>query len=162
MVGSDLFRAAGLLAATAAGAAALAGFTPELRAAGVLPAPAEREALVYTVIEMTERFDTRRACPLDMNTARQKIERQIDRLGFQPVYSPIAGGPDVLTHEFLAERDVSPQAGAQACAWQVAALLNGRVTPASRDIDGQPLSAVDRLTPELAQLFADDGPAPSS
>ena len=64
MLGSDLFRAAGLLAATAAGAAALAGFAPELRAAGVLPAPAGRETLVYTVIEMTERFDTRRACPL--------------------------------------------------------------------------------------------------
>lgn len=160
MLGSDLFRAAGLLAATAAGAAALAGFAPELRAAGVLPAPAGRETLVYTVIEMTERFDTRRACPLDLDTARHKIERQIDRLGFQPVYSPIADGPDVLTHEFLAEHDVS--APASACAWQVAALLNGRMTPASRDIDGQPLSAVDRLTPALTHLLADRSAAPSS
>jgi len=162
MLGSDLFRAAGLLAATAAGAAALAGFAPELRAAGVLPAPAERETLVYTVIEMTERFDTRRACPLDLDTARQKIERQIDRLGFQPVYSPIADGPDVLTHEFLAERNVGIPAAAPACAWQVAAMLNGRMTPASRDIDGQPLSAVDQLTPALTHLLADRSAAPSS
>ncbi|MED5549415.1 MAG: hypothetical protein VX529_08650 [Pseudomonadota bacterium] len=158
MLGSDLFRAVGILAATAAGAAALAGFAPELRAAGVLPAPAERQVLVYTVIEMTEHFDARRACPLDLGSARAKIEGQIDRLGFQPVYSPIADGPGVLTHEFLAEHPAS----AGGCTWQVAALLNGRATPASRDHAGEPLSALDRLAPDLSRLLAERPAAPAS
>lgn len=146
MLASDVFRAATALAAALAGAVALSAWAPELRAAGLLPAAAEPPELVYTVIDVTESVRARRACPLDLAAARDRIERRLGRMGVAPVYSPIAEGPGVLTHEIAA--DAGP-----ACRWTVTARLNGRTTPARRDEPGAPLSSLEAVASDLAPLL---------
>jgi|GEM_PF-2412156 len=152
MFRSDVFRAAGALALALAGAVALSAWAPELRAAGLLPELAERPELVYTVIDVTESVRARQACPLDMAAARDRIEHQLHRLGVAPVYSPIAEGPGVLTHEI--EADAEPTS----CRWTVTARLNGHATPPRRDGPGAPLSSLEAVATDVRPLLpaADD------
>jgi len=151
MFRSDVFRAAGALGLSLAAAVALSAWAPELRAAGLLPEPAERPELVYTVIDVTESVRARQACPLDLATARDRIERRLVRMGVAPVYSPIAEGPGVLTHEI--EADAEP-----ACRWTVTARLNGRTTPARSDRADAPLSSLEAVAADVRPLLpaADD------
>jgi hypothetical protein len=146
MFRSDVVRAASALALSLAGAVALTGFAPELRAAGLLPEPADRPDLIYTVIDMTESVETRRACPLDLEAAQSRIEASLVRLGVDPVYSPIAEGPDVLTHEVRADRT-------ETCRWTVLARLNGRATAERRDTGRTPLSSLDGIGHDVRPLL---------
>ena len=147
MFRSDVFRAACALGLSLAGAVALSAWAPDLRAAGILPAPAEPPELVYTVIDVTESVRARQACPLDMAAARDRIERQLGRLGVAPVYSPIAEGPGVLTHEVEA-------AAEPACHWTVTARLNGHTTPERRDGPDAPLSSLEAIAADVRPLLS--------
>lgn len=147
MFRSDVFRAASALGLSLAAAVALSAWAPELRAAGLLPEPAARPELVYTVIDVTESVRARQACPLDLAAARERIEPRLARLGVAPVYSPIAEGRDVLTHEVAAE-------AAPACRWTVTARLNGRTTPVRQDGPGAPLSSLDAVADDIRPLLS--------
>ena len=154
MFRSDLIRATGVLGVALAAGIALAAYAPELREAGVLPRAVAgtdlaRPELVYTIINVTESLSARQACPLDLDLARPRIEARLAGLGVTPVFSPIAEGPDVLTHEVMA--DTAPLAGTtQTCRWTAVALLDGRRTPQHRDQGGSALSSLDAVALDVA------------
>lgn len=138
MILSDVVRAVGVLATALAGAAGLSVFSPELRAAGLLPQPADRPELVYSIVNVTESMAARQTCQLDLEAARRKIDAKLAGNGVAPVFSPIAEGPGVLLHE------VSAEMSGASCRWTATARLDGRSTPLRSD-RGTALSSLDAV-----------------
>lgn len=116
---SDVFRASSAVLLAALGGAGLVQAAPGLRDAGVLPAPAPAREIVYTVINLTESFDAHSACPLDIETMRAGTAEELAGARVVPVYSPIADGPDVLTHEVEARLEDGH------CRWEARFLYQG-------------------------------------
>jgi hypothetical protein len=135
---SDLTRAIAAVLLAAGLGAGLSTSAPALREAGYLPAaipaPAPTE-LVYTIINMTEDLDARAACPLDLAKAREQAEAGLIDDSLKPVYSPIAGGPDVITHEIFT--DVS-------CKWTATTYFAGTITQPLSDGAGAAYSSLEQ------------------
>jgi len=162
MFRSDLIRATGVLGVALAAGIALAAYAPALREAGILPpagarADIERPELVYTIINVTESLSARQACPLDLDLARPRIETRLAGSGVIPVFSPIAEGPDVLTHEVMADTARSSST-MQTCQWTALALLEGQRTALHRDQGGAALSSLDAVAHDVA-AWLDAAPA---
>ncbi|WP_300545349.1 hypothetical protein [Maricaulis sp.] len=150
MMRLDVFRALAALAGTLTGAVALTAFAPELRSAGLLPAPADRPELVYTLINVTEELAARRACPLDLEAAKVRVETGLGP-GVRPVYSPIADGPDILVHEMTArhENDI--------CRWTAVVHLGGRQSGPHADDPAASLSSLERASRRARPLVETTG-----
>ncbi len=120
---SDSFRA--VLAVLGAFALAVAAVkaAPWLRQQGYLPTPEER---LYTIINLTEDPEAFIACPLNEAAWRDQIEAQLAQNFVKGVFSPIADGPDVMTHELEARH--SPEAG---CEWHRHIRFMGETTRAA-------------------------------
>ena len=151
MFRSDVFRAAMALAVTASAASALVVFTPELRAAGLLPEPVPQRELVYTFINITDELDTRQACPLDLDAARTQVEAGLQG-AVRPVYSPIADGPDILVHEVEA---VELNGG---CQWSSTVLIGGRLDGPHDDRPDDALSSLEQASRAARPLLMDIRP----
>lgn len=115
-VKNDLLRAGLALAASLAMSAGAVQAAPWLRAQGYLGEPEER---LYTILNLTEDMTAYTACPLDEDALRRQVERDLAAAGARGVYSPIAGGPDVLTIEAVA-RWQDDSAG---CRWDLSPTL---------------------------------------
>jgi len=107
---SNWLRAGSALVFALLAAAGSVRAAPYLRDQGWLPEPEER---LYTIINLTEDPHAFAACPLNTDALRQEIEQQMTARFLRGVYSPIAEGPDVATHEVEA-RLVS----GSSCEWQ--------------------------------------------
>ena len=134
---SDGLRAIGAVLVSACLGMGLVHAAPELRNAGFLPetttgisAPEPQRELVYAIINMTEEMDARMACPLDIDTARLRVEAGLQGQAIKPVYSPVAEGPDVLTHEISARLNRT----ANECLWTVVTLYAGLQTQPHHDL----------------------------
>ncbi|WP_203292120.1 hypothetical protein [Maricaulis parjimensis] len=139
MFRSDVFRAAMALAVTGSAASALVVFTPELRAAGILPEPLPQRELVYTFINITDDLDARQACPLDLDAAKSQVESGLGQT-VRPVYSPIADGPDILVHEVEAvHRDGD-------CEWSSTVLIGGQLDGPHADTPDAALSSLQQAS----------------
>jgi len=99
------------------------------------------DAVVYSVLHMTERMADRQACPLDLGQARALIEQQHATSGLILECSPLADGPDVLLHEFPAEHTLSDANTPARCSWTI-------------EISYQGQSLVHRAVTEPAELPA--------
>jgi hypothetical protein len=135
---SDMTRASAAVIIAAGLGAGLSASAPALREAGFLPAdvvaPAPTE-LVYTIINMTEDLDARAACPLDLAKAREHAEAGLTQANLKPVYSPIAGGPDVITHEVSTD---------QTCLWTATTYFAGTVTQPQSDLPDAAYSSLEQ------------------
>lgn len=139
------------LAVTGSAAGALVVFTPELRAAGILPEPAPQRDVVYTFINITDDFATRQACPLDLVAARRKVESGLGA-SVRPVYSPIADGPDILVHEVEAvQRDGD-------CQWSSTVLIGGMLDGPHDDRPDASLSSLEEASRSARPLLMDIQP----
>lgn len=127
---SDTGRALGALFTAAILATGLVQALPALRDAGWLPEPVAEAAsadrprteLLYAVINLTDSYAALQACPLDLDQAQSRIETALTDSRFNPVFTPIAEGPDVLVHELEAMVDD----GSQTCSWQATTLYAGQ------------------------------------
>jgi len=146
MMNSDVFRAMGAVLVSAGLGVGLVQAAPELRKAGLLPEAATAisssvppRELVYAIINMTEEMDARTACPLDMDIARLRVETGLQSHAVKPVYSPVAEGPDVLTHEISAQLDT---AGTR-CLWTAVTLYAGTQNQPHHDLPNIAYSSLE-------------------
>jgi hypothetical protein len=124
---SDLFRATTLVVVTIASGAGLVHAAPDLREAGLLPTGDSGPELVYTILNLTEDMQAIGACPIDLTEAQRATEIVLRRERLRPVYSPIAGGPDVLTQEFAASLATGE------CEWTAQTVFQGQTYASLRD-----------------------------
>ncbi len=117
---SDWIRAGGALAVAMSAAAGIVGAQTTAEVA-----PAD-DAVVYSILHMTERMADRQACPLDLGEARARIEQHHATSGLTLEYSPLADGPDVLLHEFSAEHTAIDTSPTGRCAWTIQISYQGR------------------------------------
>lgn len=151
---SDWHRALAAVLLTTGLGAGLAGFAPELRDSGLIPAPrpAAETELVYSIVNLTEDLGARSACPLDLAAARARVEAGLRAHALKPVFSPIAEGPGVLTQEVAAQR-LSAGDGT-VCGWTANAAFNGRRGPVRRDREGQSYSSLEAASRDVEPLLA--------
>tara|TARA_R110000868_G_scaffold92734_2_gene257208 strand:- start:4049 stop:4525 length:477 start_codon:yes stop_codon:yes gene_type:complete len=150
---SDFGRAVMALLLASACAAGLTAFAPELREAGLLPAPAQPEPeLVYSIVNITEDFQARTACPLDLAAARARIEAGLRAQALKPVFSPIAEGPGVFTQEVIA-RPIAGN-GTMVCGWAAHATFNGQRGPLRHDREGHSYSGLEAASLDARPLLA--------
>jgi len=146
MIKSDGLRAFGAVLVSVCLGAGLVHAAPQLREAGFLPAatltPAisePQQELVYAIINMTEEMDARMACPLDLGLARSRVEAGLKDKAVHPVYSPIAQGPDVLTHEISARLNTEKSE----CLWTTVTLYAGRLNQPHHDLPDMAYSSLE-------------------
>ncbi len=150
---SDRVRALGALLGAAAFAVGLTAFAPQLRGAGILPQQALVEAeLLYSIVNLTEDLSARSACPLDLAAARARIETGLRAHALQPVFSPIAEGPGVLTQEIAAQW--IPAESGNGCGWTASASFNGRRGPVRHDLDGHSYSSLEAASRDVPPLLS--------
>ena len=149
---SDFGRAAMALLLAGACGGGIAAFAPELRVAGLLPAPANESELVYSIVNITEDLGARTACPLDLATARARIEAGLRAQALKPVFSPIAEGPGVFTQEVIAQPIAAN--GTLVCGWAANASFNGQRGPLRRDRDGHSYSSLEAASLDARPLLA--------
>lgn len=148
---SDWRRALAALLLTTGLAAGLAGFAPELRENGLLPAPQPETELLYSIVNLTEDLHARTACPLDLAAARARVEAGLRAQALKPVFSPIAEGPGVLMQEVAAQRVASVDG--TVCGWTANAAFNGRRGPVRRDRDGHSYSSLEAASRDVEPLL---------
>lgn len=121
---SDFGRALGALVISCIGGAALVAAAPTLHERGwITPAEtAPPQDVYYAIIDLTEDYDIISACPLDLDAARIRVEDALKARNFNPVFSPIAEGPDVLVHEVQAR---PAQTAGRDCVWDTTTLYAG-------------------------------------
>ncbi|RKQ95654.1 hypothetical protein [Maricaulis maris] len=142
---SDGVRAAAVLLIALAGAAGIV----TTRA----PASADSAAVpvVYTIINMTERLADRHNCPLDLASARSRIEAGFADTNFLLEYSPLADGPDVFLHELAASASPGTTGAEPSCIWTI------RVSYKGRSMTRQARTAPSRTADTLESLAQDSG-----
>jgi hypothetical protein len=149
---SDWQRALAALLIAAGLGSGLANLAPELREAGLLPSqtPTKSE-LLYSIVNITEDFEARSACPLDLEAARARIEAGLRAQALQPVFSPIAEGPGVLTQE-IAAQPIAADSG-MVCGWTASASFNGQRGPVRHDRDGHSYSSLEAASRDVHPLL---------
>lgn len=146
---SDTGRALGALITAAILATGVVQALPAMRDAGWIAAPeAEaaglRSELLYAVINLTDGYDALRACPLDLEEARTRVETGLSGAPVIPVYTPIAEGPDVLVHEVEARLKTGAD-GETVCAWHTTTLYGGNRHDQRDELDLAGLETQSRL-----------------
>ena len=150
---TDWQRALAALLLAAGLGTGLAGFAPELREAGFVPAPqaSGETELLYSIVNLTEDLGARSACPLDLAAARARVEAGLRAHALKPVFSPIAEGPGVLTQEIAAQRIAA--GNGTVCGWTASASFNGRRGPVRRDLDGHSYSSLEAASRDVPPLL---------
>jgi hypothetical protein len=138
---SDLTRAIVIVVIATASGAGLVHAAPELREAGLLPAAQPAPELVYTILNLTDDMQAITACPIDLAETQRLAETALRRQRVRPVYSPIAGGPDVLTHEIAANFTSGE------CQWTAQTVFRGQTYSDLSEAAQSLSSTAIRLTP---------------
>jgi len=143
---SDGVRALAVLLVAVAGAATVVTTRTQAEAESATV------AVLYTIINMTERTADRQTCPLDLESARARIEAGYIGSSFQLEYSPLADGPDVLLHELSAAAPGDREVAGQACTWTI------RVSYQGQSLTRQSRAAPMQTPASLGMMISDTAP----
>lgn len=114
--------------------------------------------ILYTLINVTEDLEARTVCPLDFEAAQAIVQTGFDRRNIQAIYSPVAGGRRVLTHELaILDQAVENRADLiEPCLWQTTIWYDGQRLQASDTHFGGRYSSLEHLTDEILLIIPSD------
>jgi hypothetical protein len=124
------------------------------------PADPSHPEVLYTLINVTEDLETRSMCPLDYEAVHAVIQAEFNQRNVKAVYSAIANGHSVMTHELasLTASNHPPDQAQNSCLWQTTIWYRGTRRYASDIQFGGRYSSLEYLTEQIQLIAPDDLP----
>jgi hypothetical protein len=153
-------RSVGRSMACAIFAASPAVWIPHVSAQQSQPesVPKSGSEILHTLINLTEDLEARARCPLDTTAAQSAIQAGFNRRNLNAIYSPVADGQDVVTHELVAlpaplGTDIEPT---ETCLWQTTIMFRGTRHHASDAQFGGRYSSLEHLAGQIPLIVPID------